>query len=189
MRALALLLAVGAGLAQAQTTPEALALLRKIHQATQTLSYSGTFVYQQGDRSESSRIARIANSAGGIEKLEVLDGVPREIVRTRDTLRCYLPESHTVKVERSSAPRAFPALLPDRFTDLAQYYVITRGESARIAGFDCESVMLASRDELRYSYKLWADAATGMLLKARTLNEKGQIVEQFTFTQLTIGHV
>lgn len=189
MRALALLLAIGAGLAQAQTTPEALALLRKIHHATQTLSYRGTFVYQQGDRSETSRIARIADSAGGVEKLEVLDGVPREIVRTRDTLRCYLPESQTVKVERNGDQRGFPALLPERFTDLAQHYVITRGKGARIAGFDCESVMLASRDELRYSYKLWADAATGMLLKARTLNEKGEILEQFTFTQLAIGPV
>lgn len=189
MRALALLLAIGAGLAQAQTTPEALALLRKIHHATQTLSYRGTFVYQQGDRSETSRIARIADSAGGVEKLEVLDGVPREIVRTRDTLRCYLPESQTVKVERNGDQRGFPALLPERFTDLAQHYVITRGEGARIAGLDCESVMLTSRDELRYSYKLWADAATGMLLKARTLNDKGEILEQFTFTQLSIGPV
>jgi len=189
VRALALLLAIGAGLAQAQTTPEALALLRKIHHATQTLSYRGTFVYQQGDRSETSRIARIADSAGGIEKLEVLDGVPREIVRTRDTLRCYLPESQTVKVERNGDQRGFPALLPERFTDLAQHYVITRGKGARIAGFDCESVMLASRDELRYSYKLWADAATGMLLKARTFDDKGRMVEQFTFTMLTIGNV
>ncbi len=191
MRALALLLAVGAGLAQAQaqTTPEALALLRRIHHATQTLSYTGTFVYQQGDRSETSRIARIADAAGGIEKLEILDGIPHEIVRTRDIVRCYLPESRTVKVEPSSDQRTFPALLPERFTDLARHYVITRGESARIAGFDCDSVTFTSRDELRYGYKLWADASTGMLLRARTLNEKGETVEQFTFTQLSIGNV
>ena len=189
MRAWALLLALGAGLAQAQTTADALALLRKIHLATQTLSYTGTFVYQQGDRSETSRITRIADAAGGIEKLEILDGVPREIVRTRDTVRCYLPESQTVKVEPSSDQRTFPALLPDRIIDLARHYVITRGESARIAGFDCDSVTLTSRDELRYGYKLWADASTGMLLRARTLNEKGETVEQFTFTQLSIGNV
>lgn len=194
MRALSLAagtlaLALGAGLAQAQTTPEALALLRKIHLATEKLSYTGTFVFQQGERAETSRITRLADPAGDIEKLEVLDGVPREIVRTRDTVKCYLPGSQTVKVDRRGDRRAFPALLPEQFTELARHYVITRGESARIAGFDCESVVLTPRDELRYGHKLWADAGTGMLLKARTLNEKGETVEQFTFTQLSIGHV
>lgn len=190
MRALAFLLAAGAGLAQAQqTTPDALLLLSRIHQATQKLSYTGTFVYQQGQRSETSRIARIADAAGGTEKLEILDGVPREVVRTRDSVRCYLPASQTVKVERASDQREFPAILPERLADLARHYVITRGESARIAGFDCESVLLTPRDEFRYGYKLWTDASTGMLLRARTVNEKGETVEQFTFTQLSIGPV
>src|SRR4051812_49033597 len=80
------------GLAFAQS-PEALDWLRKIQEATHRLSYTGTFVYQQGSRTESSRITRFVDSGGDIERLEVLDGVPREIVRTRDTVRCYLPES------------------------------------------------------------------------------------------------
>ena len=87
------------GAAQAQS-PEALAWLRKIHDATQKLSYSGTFVYQQGGRTETSRITRYVDGGGDIEKLEVMDGVPREIVRTKDTVRCYLPDSRVVKVDR-----------------------------------------------------------------------------------------
>ncbi len=189
MRALALLLALGAGLAQAQTAPEALALLRKIHLATQKLSYTGTFVYQQGDRTETSRITRMADAAGGIEKLEVLDGVPREIVRTRDTISCYLPDHRVVKIDRRDDARAFPALLPEEFAELAHHYVITRGERGRVAGLDCESVLLAPRDELRYGHRLCADAASGMLLKARILDSKGEMVEQFTFTQIAIGSV
>jgi len=52
--------------------------------------------------------------AGGIEKLEVPDGAPREIPRTKDETRCYLPESRTIKVDRRSDPRSFPALLPEQ---------------------------------------------------------------------------
>lgn len=189
MRGLALFFALGCGLAQAQSSPEALALLGKIHQATQRLSYTGTFIYQQGTRTEVSRIARIADASGSIEKLEVLEGVPREIVRTRDGVRCYLPESQTVKIERASAQGDFPAILPDRLSELPQYYVATRGEPARIAGYDCVSVKLTPRDDLRYGYVLWADANSGMLLRARTINEKGETIEQFTFTQLQIGPV
>ena len=189
MRGLALVRALGCGLAHAQSSPEALALLNKINQATHRLSYTGTFIYQQGTRTEVSRIARIADPAGSIEKLEVLDGVPREVVRTRDGVRCYLPASQTVKIERASAQRDFPSILPDRLNELPQYYVATRGEPERIAGYDCVSVKLTPRDDLRYGYVLWADANSGMLLRARTVNEKGETIEQFTFTQLQIGPV
>jgi sigma-E factor negative regulatory protein RseB len=185
----ALLLCTAAGLAQAQTAPEALDWLRKIYQATQSLSYTGTFVYQQGERTETSRIARLANGDGGVEKLEVLDGAPREVLRTRDEVRCYLAASRTVRVDRRRDPRGFPALLPEQVGALAEYYAITLGETGRIAGYDCQSIVLAPKDDLRYGYKLWADARTGMLLKARAFDRSGDTVEQFTFTQLEIGNV
>ena len=173
----------------AQSVPDAMGLLRKIYQATEKLSYSGVFMYQQGERTETSRIDRIAGPGGDIERVETLDGMPREIVRTRDTVRCYLPESQIVKVERRIDQRAFPGMLPEHISDLARNYTITRGERARIAGYDCEAVVLTPKDDLRYGYKLWADAGSGMLLKARTFNRKGEVVEQFTFTQLAIGNV
>ncbi len=57
-----------------------------------------------------------------------------------------------------------------------------------MAGFECRVVVLAPKDELRYGYRLYADKATGMLLKAVTFDAGGD-VEQFTFTQLTLGRV
>ena len=126
-------LAVVASAAYAQS-PESLAWLRKIQDATRNLSYTGTFVYQQGNRNETSRITRLAPA--DIERLEVLDGLPRELVRTRDTVRCYLPESKVVKVERRTPDRSFPALLPDQVNALAQHYDIALGETQRIGGFE-----------------------------------------------------
>jgi len=192
MRGFGLALAFCSGLCAAQPQPQAadgMALLRRIYQATEKLSYTGTFVYQQGERSETSRITRRTGPGGDIERVEVLDGIPREIVRTRDTVRCYLPESQIVKVERRVDQRAFPGVLPAQIADLAQNYTVTRGESRRIAGHDCEAVVLTPKDELRYGYKLWADAGSGMLLKARTVDRKGNIIEQFTFAEFTIGNV
>jgi sigma-E factor negative regulatory protein RseB len=185
----ALALAIGA--AQAQS-PETLSWLRKIHEATQRLSYTGTFVYQNGNRSETSRITRYVDASGDIEKLEIMDGVPREIVRTKDTVRCYLPDSRVVKVEKrlsSRAEREFPALVPERITALARHYDISLGETQRIAGYDCRAVLLTPKDNLRYGYKLYADAASGMLLRAVTVDSEGNEVEKFSFTQLAIGNV
>jgi sigma-E factor negative regulatory protein RseB len=185
----ALLLCAAAGLAQAQASPEALEWLRRIHQATDKLSYTGVFVYQQGGRTETSRITRRADAGGGIEKLEVLDGTPREILRTQDEIRCYLPESRIVKVDRRRDQRSFPALLPEQVNALAEHYAIDKDGVQRIAGYDCQVLVLAPRDNLRYGYQLWADLRTGMLLKARAFDGKGETVEQFTFTQLEIGSV
>ena len=179
-----------AGTAQAQS-PESLALLRKMQAATQKLSYTGTFVYQHGNRSETSRITRYAS--GDVERLEVLDGVPRELIRTRDTVRCYLPDSRVLKVERrlehAQPGRNFPALLPEQIGALSRHYDIALGETRRIGGFECQSVSLTPKDNLRYGYKLYADAASGMLLKAMTVDASGETIEQFSFTQLSIGNV
>lgn len=187
LRIFGVVLALAAGVAQAQS-PETLSWLRKIHEATQHLSYTGTFVYQNGGRSETSRITRYVDPSGDIEKLEVMDGVPREIVRTKDTVRCYLPDSRVVKVDRRTE-RGFPALVPERISALARHYDISLGETRRIAGFDCQAVVLTPKDNLRYGYKLYADVNSGMLMRAVTLDPAGQTVEQFTFTQLAIGNV
>jgi len=184
---LAGLCALGPAVVQAQSA-ETLGWLRKMHDATQKLSYTGTFVYQNGGRSETSRITRYVDASGDIEKLEVMDGMPREIVRTKDTVRCYLPGSRLVKVDRRTE-RGFPALLPERITALARHYEISLGETRRIAGYDCQAVVLTPRDNLRYGYRLYADVNSGMLLQAVTLDAAGEPVEQFTFTQLAIGGV
>ena len=185
-RAAAAALAFATGFAQAQA-PDALDWLRRIHDATQKLSYSGTFVYQHGGRTETSRITRDAR--GDVERLEVLDGVAREIVRTRDTVKCYLPDSRVVKIDRRTVDRSFPALLPERIGALARHYDIELGDVQRIAGLDCQTVVLRPKDNLRYGYRLYADVKSGMLLKAVTFDEQGNDVEQFTFTQLAIGGV
>jgi sigma-E factor negative regulatory protein RseB len=183
---IAVVLCLVAGAAQAQS-PESLAWLRKIQEATRNLSYTGTFVYQHGGRSETSRITRLASA--DTERLEVLDGMPRELVRTRDTVRCYLPESKVVKVERRTADRAFPALLPEKLGALAQHYDIALGETRRIGGYECKAVVLTPKDNLRYGYRLYADTASGMLVRAVTVDSAGNQIEQFMFTQLAIGHV
>ena len=187
-RALAFVLALSAGAAQAQP-PEALAWLRRIHDATQKLSYTGTFVYQQDGRTETSRITRYVDSKGEIEKLEVMDGVPREIVRTRDEVRCYLPDSKTVKVDRRTPEREFPALLPERVTALARHYEVSLGDLHRVAGFECREIVLKPRDSLRYGHRLYADTRTGMLLKAITVDTTGKPLERITFTELRLGGV
>jgi len=194
MRGMALAAALAAGaavhsggvLGQTEANADAVAWLQKIYRSTDRLSYTGTFVFQQGEQVETSRITRIVDASGVHERLEALDGTPREIVRANDEVKCYLPQTMTVKVERQVDTRPFLAMRADA-QELAQHYTIRKGETERVAGYDCQAIILDPKDKLRYGHKLWADLATGMLVKAQTFNEKREVVEQFAFTQLQIG--
>jgi len=171
----------------AQSDPAAVQWLQRIFSATQRLSYTGTFVYHHDDQVETSRITRIVVASGPVEKLEILDGMPREIIRSRDQVVCYLPSIMTVKIDKQGGRHPFPLILPDQLKDLAESYVVRKGEVERVAGYDCQVIVLEPRDTLRYGQKLCADLATGMLLKAKTFSEKNDMLETFAFTQLRIG--
>lgn len=189
-RAFAFSIACAAGSAIAQPAPEdGRAWLERIYHATQTLSYTGTFVYQHDQRSETSRVTRLASAQGNVERLEVLDGAPREIVRSKDGVRCYLPQSRTLKVDRHGVSQRFPAMLPAQLNELLKHYAVRVGTQDRVAGRACRTVSLQPKDHYRYGYELCADLATGMLLRSVTVNEGQVPVEQFTFTQLEVGAV
>jgi sigma-E factor negative regulatory protein RseB len=178
-----------AALADALADSEALAWLQKIAAAARELSYSGTFVYQHGEQVETSRITHYVDRAGEIEKLETLDGPKREIVRNQNEIITFYAESKSVKRERRAARRSFPALLPDALSSITEFYQLRKGGQERIAGLDAQALVLEPRDEFRYGHKLWADVSSGLLLKAKMINERHQMVEQFHFTQVTIGPV
>ncbi|MCU0897165.1 MAG: MucB/RseB C-terminal domain-containing protein [Burkholderiales bacterium] len=163
--------------------------LQKMYSASRKLSFSGTFIYQHGAFMETSRIARSVNGATSQERVEVLEGTPREIMRTNDDVTCYLPGSMTVKVEKAVVARPFPGLVADDMKDIAAHYTVRKGDLWRVAGHACQSILLEPKDGFRYGQRLCADTATGMLLKAQTLSEKGEVLEQFAFTQIRIGGV
>jgi sigma-E factor negative regulatory protein RseB len=182
------------GAVHAQTDPlidkrEAQAWLKKIRTAAQNLNYAGVFIYQQGDQVRSSRITHILDGKNEIEKLEFLDGRPREIIRNNEEITSYIPEAKTLLVERRITQEVFPALLAANSADLAEHYNIRKQEISRVAGFDCQVIQLEPKDRLRFGYKLWAEKNSGLLLRAQTLNEEGLVLEQIAFTQLAIGNI
>jgi sigma-E factor negative regulatory protein RseB len=175
----------GAALAEVPSDP--LAWLGRISTAGQRLNYVGTFVYQSGDHVETSRIAHRVDAAGEYERLEVLDGSPREVIRRGNEVRCVLPDERTVIIDQSSGRRAFPARLPASLVGLAENYRIRKAELGRVAGLEAQALVLEPRDDLRYGHTLWAELQTGLLLQSRMVDEHGRIIEQFTFSDVRIG--
>ncbi len=177
-------------LAAAQTAAsqaEGLQWLKKVSAAAQKLDYSGTFVYRSASRSETSRIVHRVSNGNQMEKIEVLDGSPREIIRNNDEVSCYLPESRMVIVEQRSVRRGFPSLLPASMAGLTDLYHVRKGKVVRIAGFESQIVRLDPRDAWRYGHQLWVEINSGLLLRADILDENGEALESIAFTDLRIG--
>lgn len=166
---------------------DAAALLERIQQAARKLDYSGVFTYQQGAFIQSSRVVHVIDGTGERERLEVLDGQPREFLRHNDQVQCLIPEKKTVLIERRRGDR-FPGLLLGEPKALSSYYRIhTEPHMHRVAGRECRLIRIDPLDEHRYGYKLCADAETNLLLKAQTLAPGSGVVEQVAFTSLRLG--
>lgn len=167
---------------------EAQRWLRKIPHAAQTLSYSGTFIYQQGSRARTSRITHVMQGKSELEKLEVLDGKPREYVRKNEEIVYYAPDEKAMLVERRITREGFPSILARDVDNLGAYYQLRLGEMSRVAGYDCQVIELDPRDKLRHGYRLWVEKTSGLLLQAQTVGE-GKVLEQIAFTQLALGNI
>jgi sigma-E factor negative regulatory protein RseB len=50
-----------------------------------------------------------------------------------------------------------------------------------------EMAVFEPRDGLRYAHRFWADPTTGLLLKSRLVNEKGEVIEEFAFNDVTVN--
>jgi len=163
------------------------AMLDRAATAARSLSYTGTIVYQRGGDVETARIVHVFDAGEELEKLVNLDGPAREVIRNKGEVRCYYPDAKLVRVEPRTFRNAFPSLSPKQLESLARFYTVKKGGTGRVAGLEAESWRFVPRDGLRYGHEFWTDPQSGMLLKARTLNESGEIVEQFAFSDLSIG--
>jgi len=183
-----LLLMTAAQAADLLTTGESAALLRKMGSAARSLNYSGVYLYQHGPTMEAFRVLHLFDAGGEQERREALDGVAREFVRNNDQIVCYVPDHKPFALDRKVANKFFPGLIPDQASDVLANYSFKRGEMERVAGYDCQSIMLDPRDKLRHPHRLCVEPNSGLMLKSVTFSpEEHEVVEQFSFSEIEIG--
>ena len=160
--------------------------LRVVAIASHQTDYSGVFVYQYGNHVETSRITHVVEPDSEYEKLESLDGPKREIIRYHGQVWCYI-NNKMEQVDSMMVRSRFPALLPAQLSALSANYQIKEAGIERVAEYNAQVILFQPRDNLRYTHKIWVHTDSGLLLKAAVLDDKSQLIEQYTFTQLKIG--
>ena len=113
---------------------EATNWLNRAASAAKQLNYSGVYVYHHGEHVEVIRVSHRKDAAGEQEKIEVLDDMPRQFLRVNKDVYCQLPDGKTVRMEKNTTRRFFPALLPENPEDLQRYYTIKLSGTERVAG-------------------------------------------------------
>ena len=167
--------------------PDGQAWLQRAVQASRNVSYAGTFVHTNGDRISTVRVTHTNNNGDEHERIEALDGAPYEIVRHNEEMFCYFPDAKTVRLDRRVNARFFPSLFRADAAVIAASYEVKIGKPERVLGYECRWLDLDPRDNLRFTEKLCAEVNTGLVVRAKTLNETGQVIEQYTFTDLRMG--
>lgn len=164
------------------------ALLEKAAQTAANLPLTATYLHQVGGELETFRVQRMQDGGVVRERRESLDGMPREIVRVGSELTCYAPDAKSLNAAKLSAIKLFPALLPEDTEELAQGYQLTRGGNDRVAQRDCQWLALKPKDgAARYTQRFCIDPQSTLPLKVVTSTAKGEVVEQFAFTELQLG--
>lgn len=190
MRALVWLLVLGAGLARASEplpAPEAAAWMQRMADAARRLPYEGLFYLHHGDMTQSMRVVNHPTAGGKSSLLVFMDGQPREVRCERDVSVTVTPDGQGRRLERRMNSRYFPDLLPADPSGLLSWYAVKLGKTAREAGLACQEVRLLPRDPYRWGYVLCAELNTQLPLRAVMVNEAGQPLLKYAFTQVTIG--
>lgn len=169
-----------------QESTQAIELLKRAQESARTIDYSGVFSFQDRGTMQSSRVTHMVDGTGERERLEVLDGRPREFIRHNETLHCLVPDKELVLVEQARTDR-FPGLFIGDTAHLVNHYQFTQqSEPSRVAGRECDVVNVEPRRDDRYGYRFCVDRETRLLVKAQTLDGT-RLVDEIAFTLLQVG--
>ena len=166
---------------------EVRAWLLRIHQAASQRNFQGTFVVSGAGSVSSARIAHFCEGNNQFERIEPLDGQTRHVFRHNDVVQTVWPESRVVRIEQREFVKSFPALLQAGDDRIADFYDVQAQGLDRVAGHEVHVLWVKPKDAHRYGYRLWADKASGLLLRADVLGERGELLETSAFSDVSIG--
>ena len=189
---------VGSAVAHAQGGPvasppaagdsarELRAWLTRIHDAATRANYVGTLVNNAGGTVVSSRVTHYCDGRTELERVDVLDGEARGMLRVNDEMRTLWPRYRIAVVEPVDPRASFPSLVSGSEQHIPEFYELHRQEGDRIAGHDADRLLLKARDAVRFDHVIWADRATGLMLRA-DVQSAGRTLETSAFSEVKIG--
>lgn len=158
--------------------------LARLSEVIETRNFQVSFVQSRADGDTIPYLWRHGVMPDGIEmeQLNLQNGPGRELIRVGDVVSVFEPDvsPYSLKSEHINGP--IPSTLLHHPEQLKQGYEFVSVGRARVAGRPAQQIRIVSRDNNRFSYQLWLDEDTGMLLKLNMLDLQGGLLEQIQVT-------
>lgn len=158
--------------------------LKDTANALRVRNYQGIVVFGSGPDMRTLRIVHRFHNGREQERVQALSGNGVEILRDDDVVTCIHPRNRQVTVERRQLRGLMEAMKRLSEAEVGEEYRLVRGEDVSLLERSCRVYTLIPRDQFRYGYRVYSDAATHLPLKLETLNERQEVVEQMMFTQI-----
>jgi sigma-E factor negative regulatory protein RseB len=129
---------------------------------------------------ESLRLTHGTWGGEEFERLEHLDGAPREIIRHGKQLTC-------IQLGQRVDSLLHRHLLKAGLEGLDRYYDIQIAGEDRVAARRAVVLNIKPRDQFRFGYRLALDYDTGLLLRTEALDDGGHVRERLQFVEVEIG--
>jgi sigma-E factor negative regulatory protein RseB len=166
---------------------EAQAWLSRINAAASEGNYRGTMVFTASGVVSSSKVAHVCVGDEIVERVEALDGHLHRVYRRNETVHTVWPHRKVVVVEqRAAAPGLVSTRRRVEPAALGQYRLSVL-RTSHVAGRSARQLLLSPKDGLRFAQQLWADEASGLLLRQDVIGPDGRVLESSAFTEVEIG--
>lgn len=167
----------------AEASPSA--WLDKMARAVKEQNYRGSLVHASDDQWHTLSVSHAVVNGMEYERLFHLTGEAQEVIRQGHDVTCVHPGENVLRLH---AKNRNPLHGNDAYSSAktSKYYQMMISAGERIAGYDTQLLTLQASDEHRYSYRLWLEDQTGLLLRSDVMYGN-RTLERLQYADIEIG--
>ncbi|AAZ26292.1 MucB/RseB C-terminal domain-containing protein [Colwellia psychrerythraea] len=162
--------------------------LERLSNSLRQLNFSTSFVVVKNNQAEPYHwLHGIGDNEQELEIFTRLNGPRRDVLRQGKIVSYIEPEQEPYSIISSDVRSPIPSIFRGNISELEESYRFISVGRSRILGRVAQLVRIVSKDKYRFSYWLWLDQKTGLLLKMAVLTRQGQLLEQIQFTHIEVN--
>ena len=174
--------------ALAAETESAKLWLEQLSKSLRELNFTTSFVVVKNNQAEPYHwLHGIGENSQELEIFSRLNGPRRDILRQGDIVSYIEPEQEPYSIISQSVQSPIPTIFRGDFSELEDNYRFISVGRSRVLGRVAQLVRIVAKDKYRFSYWLWLDQETGLLLKMAILTRQGLLLEQIQFTHIEVS--
>jgi len=159
-----------------------------MNKAMNDLTYSGTFIHQQGAELQAMSLIHVQENNIEKEQLFSLNGASVKLLRNQyQVVLIHTNPDGTDDVKHFESDKKFSSLVSLRAEKLIKNYRLLIMGKERIANRVGQVINIVPKDQLRYGYHLVLDEKTALPLDMQVISKNNEVISRMMFTQLEIG--